>query len=160
MAKLDVYACLGKETKPKETGQTSDALAVHFTNFIPWNPEGRQSMHLTSCFLCKRPGPRRTPGRTPDPLIKQCALFHACCAKAARRRPSDTRVNIRSLCTKHFAHTAKKGRARGMKRLPLKRCGARGTPRRAAIPWECAVSRGCHVKHREPVNELSESNSV
>lgn len=59
-----------------------------------------------------------------------------------------------------FAHTAKKGRARGMKRLPLKRCGARGTPRRAAIPWECAVSRGCHVKHREPVNELSESNSV
>jgi hypothetical protein len=50
---LNVYACLGKETKPKETGQTSDALAVHFTNFIPWNPEGRQSMHLTFCFLAK-----------------------------------------------------------------------------------------------------------
>ena len=143
------YACLGKETEPKETGQTSDALEVHFTHFIPWNPEGRQSMYLTSCFLCKRPGPRRTPGRTPDPLISNAHFSTPALQKRSGEGPakpgrtSDPFArNIRPHCQKkakpgvwkscHSKDAEPEGRhgaqpplvVRGVLRLPRKTQGA------------------------------------
>ncbi len=113
-------------------------LGTAFYTFHSLEPRGTPVHAFDLLLFCKRPGPRRTPER------RHCSMP----AAQKRRRPSETRVNIRSLCTKHSPTLPKNGRARGMKRLPFKKCGARGTPRRAATPWESAVSQGCHVKQR------------
>ena len=132
LAMLNVLLLPRKRDRAKRNRANIRRLGSAFHTFHSLEPRGTPE-HVSDILLSLQKTWTPTNARTyTRSLNKQCAFFHACSSKAERRRPSETRANIRPLCTKHSPTLSKEGKARGMKKLPLKRCGARGTPRCAA----------------------------